>query len=130
MRKIGFIGTGNMGYPLLAGAIKLFGKNEVTYSTPFIDEMEKIKEKTGVEFSSDNIELAKSCKFIVICVKPQFIDSVYRDLSKVDLEFTGFPEDVKYKESFAENNRRFSVKLESDFELYTFMYNLKNHLER
>lgn len=51
-------------------------------------------------------------------------------LSKVDLEFTGFPEDVKYKESFAENNRRFSVKLESDFELYTFMYNLKNHLER
>lgn len=86
MRKIGFIGTGNMGYPLLAGAIKLFGKNEVTYSTPFIDEMEKIKEKTGVEFSSDNIELAKSCKFIVICVKPQFIDSVYRDLSKVDLE--------------------------------------------
>ena len=85
MKKYGFIGTGNMGFPLLKGAIGLVGKENVTYSTPFIEEMQRIKEQTGADYCSDTASLAAECENIVICVKPQMIGKVYKDLSGADL---------------------------------------------
>ena len=84
--KYGFIGTGNMGFPLLVGAAELAGKENVTYSTPFIEEMENVKARTGIEYSRDTKELAANCENIVICVKPQMLESVYRDLEQVALK--------------------------------------------
>lgn len=52
------------------------------------------------------------------------------EFKKEEMAFVNFPEEVRYKESFIENQHRFSIKLSSDYELYAFMYNLKNHLER
>lgn len=86
MKKYGFIGTGNMGFPLLKGAVSLVGAENVTYSTPFPKEMEKIKELTGVEGMANNIELAGACENVVICVKPQFIKSVLADLKQAEIE--------------------------------------------
>ncbi len=85
MKKYGFIGTGNMGFPLLKGAIGLVGKENVTYSTPFEEEMKRIKEQTGADYSPDSAALASESENIVICVKPQMISRVYEDLSGTDL---------------------------------------------
>lgn len=85
MKKYGFIGTGNMGFPLLKGAIGLAGAQNVTFSTPFAEEMERVAAQTGAQPSSDNVALAKDCENIVICVKPQFIQNVFKDLREVDL---------------------------------------------
>ncbi|MCR5332118.1 MAG: pyrroline-5-carboxylate reductase [Lachnospiraceae bacterium] len=85
MKKYGFIGTGNMGYPLLVGAAELSGKENVTYSTPFIEEMESVKAKTGIDYSTDTAALAADSEIIVICVKPQMLKDVFNDLSKTGL---------------------------------------------
>ena len=85
MKKYGFIGTGNMGFPLLNGAARLVGKENVTYSTPFIEEMEQVKAKTGIDYSKDTASLAEECENIVICVKPQMLEAVFHDLEKVAL---------------------------------------------
>ena len=85
MKKYGFIGTGNMGYPLLIGAAELVGKENVTYSTPFMEEMERVKARTGIEYSKDTATLAEESEIIVICVKPQMLKDVYNDLAKTGL---------------------------------------------
>lgn len=86
MKKYGFIGTGNMGFPLLLGAAGLAGKENVTYSTPFIEEMESVKERTGIEYSKDTMSLVEESENIVICVKPQMIGDVFRDFEKVAMK--------------------------------------------
>ena len=86
MFKYGFIGAGNMGYPLLKGAAGFAGKENVTFSTPFTEEMEKIKERSGIGYSNDTVELARNSENIVICVKPQMIDKVFADLKSVDIK--------------------------------------------
>ena len=49
---------------------------------------------------------------------------------KAEMVFEGFPEEVKYIENIFENAKKFSIKLASDYELYTFMYNFANHIAR
>ncbi|MBP5159591.1 MAG: pyrroline-5-carboxylate reductase [Lachnospiraceae bacterium] len=83
--KIGFIGTGNMGFPMLKGAIKEFGASDVTYTAAFHDELESVKERTGVPYIEDNKELMKVSDYIVLCVKPQFMGSVFEELKSIDL---------------------------------------------
>ena len=85
MKKYGFIGTGNMGYPLLTGAGELAGRDNVTYYTPFEEEMKKVREKSGIGFSKSLTELAGNCENIVICVKPQMLADVYDKLKKADI---------------------------------------------
>ena len=85
MKKYGFIGAGNMGYPLLIGAAGTVGKENVTFSTPFAEENEKIRTKSGIEYSANTVALANECENIVICVKPQMIDLVFEDLKKADI---------------------------------------------
>ncbi len=86
MKKYGFIGTGNMGFPLLLGAAKLVGKENVTYSTPFPEEMESVREKTGIEFSKDTMTLVEDSENVVICVKPQMLPEVFRDFERVAMK--------------------------------------------
>ncbi|MBQ3912299.1 MAG: pyrroline-5-carboxylate reductase [Lachnospiraceae bacterium] len=85
MKKYGFIGAGNMGYPLLMGAAGLVGKENVTFSTPFAEENEKVKAKSGIGYSRDTVALAEESENIVICVKPQMIDKVFADLNRADI---------------------------------------------
>ena len=82
MKKYGFIGTGNMGFPLLKGAAELVGKENVTYHTPFAEEMESVKARTGIEYSPDTATLVAESENIVICVKPQMLGDVFREFEK------------------------------------------------
>ncbi|MCQ2495486.1 MAG: pyrroline-5-carboxylate reductase [Lachnospiraceae bacterium] len=86
MKQFGFIGAGNMGLPLLKGAISLCGVENCMFYTPVPAEVEKVNAITGAESVENNIQLANNCKFIVLCVKPQFLGSVYEDLKQVDLK--------------------------------------------
>lgn len=80
MDKIGFIGVGNMGYPLFLGAINVFGKDRVTFTSATSKKSEWVKEQTGVTCANNNSELAKECKYIVLAVKPQYFNSIYEEL--------------------------------------------------
>lgn len=85
MEKFGFIGAGNMGLPLLKGAISLVGVNDCRFYTPVPEEVERVCAETGAESCVNNIQLANNCKYIVLCIKPQFLEDVLSDLMKVDL---------------------------------------------
>ena len=80
MALFGFIGVGNMGYPLLKAAINTFGREEVTYSDHSAARNRAVQEETGVPYSADNIMLVKSCKYLVLAVKPQFFPEVLEEI--------------------------------------------------
>ena len=76
MPQIGFISVGNMGYPMLLGAVKTFSKTEVTFYDVSMERMEEIQKETGVTFSESMEELVANCKYVVLTIKPQFYQQV------------------------------------------------------
>lgn len=82
MKLIGFIGVGNMGYPMFLGAIKAFGAENVAYTCATLSHMEEIKKETGIEYIKKNIDLIQSCEYIVLAVKPQYFHEIYHDLKQ------------------------------------------------
>lgn len=80
MATIGFIGAGNMGYPMMLGAMKAFGKDQILFTTATNTKHEKIKQETGINFTTDNLSIVKSCKYIVLAIKPQYFNAIYQEL--------------------------------------------------
>jgi pyrroline-5-carboxylate reductase len=80
MAMIGFIGAGNMGYPMLCGALKAFNKEQIIYTDASNNRCEFVKQETGLNFVKDNVSVATSCKFIVLAVKPQYFNEVFEDI--------------------------------------------------
>ncbi|MDF2951261.1 MAG: pyrroline-5-carboxylate reductase [Anaerocolumna sp.] len=80
MAMIGFIGAGNMGYPMLLGAMKVFGKEAMIFTTATKKRREFIKQETGLNYVEENAVIATSCKYIVFGVKPQYFKDVYNDI--------------------------------------------------
>ena len=81
MDKIGFIGAGNMGYPVLLGAKKAFGIENVVFTTKTAKRREEINKETGILFEMDNKTLLQECKYIVLAIKPQYFNDLYQELS-------------------------------------------------
>ena len=83
MAIVGFIGAGNMGYPMLRGAIKVFGTEQVIYTDASTERCEYVKQETGQNYVNDNSDVASSCKYIVLAIKPQFYSDVLEDIKKL-----------------------------------------------
>ena len=75
MAKIGFIGMGNMGYAILKGLLKVYGKEEIIFTDVNPGRCRQVSEETGVSFAACNAECAASAKYIVLAVKQQIRDS-------------------------------------------------------
>ena len=80
MALLGFIGVGNMGYPMLASATKCFNIEDLLISTKTEKTMKSVHEKLGVDYVLDKKELIKTCKYIVLTVKPQFYFEVLEEI--------------------------------------------------
>ncbi|MGB8453768.1 MAG: pyrroline-5-carboxylate reductase [Anaerocolumna sp.] len=80
MAIIGFIGAGNMGYPMIRGAVKAFGTDQVIFTDVSQERREYVKQETGLNYVNDNISIAASCKYVILAVKPQFYDDVFHDI--------------------------------------------------
>ncbi len=76
--KIGFIGCGNMGTAMLSGILRqgICKKEEVIVSDLSLERLSYIKEKMGVETTSDNKEAASSAEIVILSIKPQFYEEV------------------------------------------------------
>ncbi len=83
MALFGFIGAGNMGYPLIKAAINTFGSEEVVYTDASADRNQFVMKDTGIPFLEDNIAVVKQCKFLVLAVKPQYFPQVLNQIKKV-----------------------------------------------
>ena len=80
MNKIGFIGAGNMGYPLLRGAVNVFGAEQVIVRCAHEEKNERLKQELGVYAAKDLKDLARQAEILVLAVKPQFFDEILSEI--------------------------------------------------
>ncbi len=77
---IGIIGLGNMGTPLVNGAVKVFGAGNVTCFDRNRETAEKLSGQLSITLSRSNSELAEKCETILLAVKPQVYDTVINEI--------------------------------------------------
>ncbi len=82
MALFGFIGAGNMGYPLIKAAGNTFGKEEVVFTDASQERCQYVNKETQVPYVEGNIEVVKQCKYIVLAVKPQFFSIVLDEIKE------------------------------------------------
>lgn len=80
MKRIGFIGIGNMGYAMLKGALRYKQPSELTFTARNISHMEQIKAETGVEFYIDKKEMIQDVNYIILAIKPQYFSEVAKEI--------------------------------------------------
>lgn len=80
--KIGFIGTGNMGTPLLKGVIRSgAAKPEDIYIFDADkSKAEALAKENGVHAAAGNPELTSACDYILLAVKPVYIRQVLEEI--------------------------------------------------
>jgi pyrroline-5-carboxylate reductase len=82
MKKLGFIGGGNMAEALARGLIahKLIKSAEVIASDVAPERRRKLARTLKVATTADNLEVLREARAIVLAVKPQTIDAVLAEL--------------------------------------------------
>lgn len=77
--KFGCIGVGNMGYPMLCGAVRTFGRENVAFTC--IGEAERERAvKTGAAQRENNAELAAQSDIVLLAIKPYVYRTVLAEL--------------------------------------------------
>ncbi|WNC73216.1 pyrroline-5-carboxylate reductase [Thalassotalea psychrophila] len=87
MKKVAFIGAGNMNSSILIGMVNQgFSANDIMVSNPSAPKREALAQQYGIQQSEDNIKAANFADVIVLGVKPHFIKQVCREIAAhVDL---------------------------------------------
>mgnify|MGYP001413566907 CR=1 FL=1 len=79
--RLAFIGGGNMAKSLIGGLIdKGFSSRCISVSDPVKKNLDQLNRKFGIATISDNSIAAKDVDLIVLCVKPQILESVCKEL--------------------------------------------------
>jgi pyrroline-5-carboxylate reductase len=86
MKKLGFIGAGNMAEALARGLIenKVFKAAELIASDVDPTRRRKFKSALKIEVTTDNLKLLNSSRAVLFAVKPQTIDAVLTELVRAD----------------------------------------------
>ena len=80
MKTIAFIGSGTMGTALSTAACQGIDPKEVVV-TDFVQEKgRELAEDLGCRFVATNCEAVESARYIVFCVKPQFLKGVLEEV--------------------------------------------------
>lgn len=83
MAKFGFIGMGNMGYAILCGLLKQYTPEEMVFTDIDVSRAEQVEKETGVRYVPSNAECASRAKYLVLAIKPQYYDSVLKNINNI-----------------------------------------------
>jgi len=86
MKKLGFIGAGNMAYAMLSGAAKGLDDVELVYTDISKARLEFVKDSTGIDYVSTNVACGDASDFIILAIKPQYYESVLKDIATLDMK--------------------------------------------
>ena len=89
MKKIGFIGAGNMGGAILGGIVNsgIIDNEHVIASAKSDKTLERIKNEYKVNVTKDSKEVARFADLIVVAVKPNVYDEVLEEIKdEIDKE--------------------------------------------
>jgi pyrroline-5-carboxylate reductase len=83
-RKVGFIGTGNMGEALIKGLIlgHVCRPDQITCSDVRPERQKEIRETYGVKVTSRNVDVVKQSDIVILSVKPQIMKAVIDEIGK------------------------------------------------
>ena len=87
--KIAIIGAGNMGGSIARGLAKgsLIADSDIIVSNPSAGKLEKLKEEfPGISTTLSNTEAATGADVVILAVKPWFVESVMRELKRMQDE--------------------------------------------
>ncbi len=82
MSKFGFIGAGNMGGAIITALSKKIKSLDIYVADIDSNKVDMFCNELGV-IKSSNEDIAKSCDFIVLAVKPQFMKTVLENISPI-----------------------------------------------
>lgn len=86
MAEIGIIGIGNMGYAIAKGLVKQYEKEDIVFTDVNQGRCREVTEELGIDWVESNHECAGLAKYIVLAVKPQYMDPVLAELRDVVTE--------------------------------------------
>lgn len=70
MKKVGIVGLGNMGYPIYKSILSEF---DISCYDPY-------SKRTDIHFESDLSKLDTDCEILIICVKPDKVSEILKQL--------------------------------------------------
>jgi len=81
---IGFVGAGNMAEALIRGLVR--GRHvpaaNIVASAPRRERQSELAAAYGIAVTGENREVAARCGVVVVCVKPQILDKVLREIGE------------------------------------------------
>ncbi|PKM95764.1 MAG: pyrroline-5-carboxylate reductase [Firmicutes bacterium HGW-Firmicutes-1] len=80
MKKIGFIGVGNMGLPMMKGAIQAFGNQDILYTDVNEDRLRYVENVLNIPYLTSNEQCIVQSDMIVLAIKPQFLKDALEKL--------------------------------------------------
>jgi pyrroline-5-carboxylate reductase len=82
MKKIGFIGAGNMAGALIRGllATEQYDADDIWASDPVEGQLRRLKRAHKIEVTRDNRELVRRSQTIILAVKPQVMASLLDEI--------------------------------------------------
>ncbi|NLK21719.1 MAG: pyrroline-5-carboxylate reductase [Epulopiscium sp.] len=83
MKKIGFIGAGNMGYAMMKGLLNYKGNENIIFTDVCTKRIQLVKENLHIESVTNNKELIEKTKYIVLAIKPQYYSSVLKEIKGI-----------------------------------------------
>lgn len=83
MKKVAFIGTGNMGSALIKAACRSLGGEQVVITDHALDKAQTLAQATGCTAYPDNVACAQAAEYVFLCVKPHLIRVVLEEIAPV-----------------------------------------------
>ncbi|MDY6931239.1 MAG: pyrroline-5-carboxylate reductase [Halobacteriota archaeon] len=82
-KKIGFIGSGNIGESIISGIIKsgLHSPEDLIASDVNEARLKDLERDLGISITTDNKEVVKNSKTIILAIKPKHIDDVVSEIT-------------------------------------------------
>lgn len=85
MKKIGFIGCGNMAKAMIGGIVgkKLMAPEDIIASNRSSQALDYARETWGIAVTEDNLTVAGEAEILVLAVKPQFYSMVIGEIKDI-----------------------------------------------
>lgn len=111
-KKIGFIGCGSMAQAIIGGIVKsgFVNPNSILASNRTFAKLEEVMHTYGIQITEDNREVAKSCDFIFLSVKPDMYAPVIEEI-KDDVCEDAVIIMIAAGQTIAQNEARFGRKI-------------------
>jgi pyrroline-5-carboxylate reductase len=80
--SIGFVGGGNMAEAMIRGLVRggHVPAARIAASGPRRERLDELVREYGIEVTTENREIARTCGVVVLAVKPQIVDKVLREI--------------------------------------------------